>query len=206
MSIFLERFVLAICATVFVALVILNAMKLDAIQRVMIGAIVVLVAGFAAYTANSQKRAEKAASPAAPTDSLNASQVGVPYSTIIKVIKVGDYEDFSWGPWKLRVTVSGIKNDVIPTRFSTVSPERVEQAVIYVDTGGGIVYGGDETTHVKTNVFSVPTKEGDWDENRAIYFYSPRDQYIRFFCLVVDHINSPANEVTVKATFLYYER
>jgi hypothetical protein len=228
MPVFLERFVLAVCAAAFISIAVLNLMKLDLTQRGLIAVILVLIAAFASYTVHNRKEEPRVEQKVEPKEGPKEEQktmeskpstlpgslppvgpsvpihVTGPYFKSTAIIRVGAHQDFvRRGGSRIRVAVKGITIEALPSSsFSAGKP--TEQVVLAVDTGGGLIYGGNETTYVSVNEYRVPAKFSNNDEPRALYFFHPSENSFRFFCLIIDHINSPAAEVTVDAYFSEY--
>lgn len=70
-------------------------------------------------------------------------------------------------------------------------------AEISVDTGGGIVYGGDYVIESGVNQFKIPAKKSQVEEQYSIYSFSTDRDYFSFLRIYVEHINPHAKEVTV---------
>lgn len=64
MNVFLERFVLASLAAGFIAVVLTNPMKFDAVQRVTLGVAIIALAAFAAQTLNKSRAVQMTPSDA----------------------------------------------------------------------------------------------------------------------------------------------
>jgi hypothetical protein len=116
-----------------------------------------------------------AASNSEPPDQNAPIQVGDGYAHKRTVIQVGAYRDFAWGVAKVRVLVKGITTEKLPQSATRYSSSPVEQADIAVETGGGLVYGADETTYVNVNEYRVPEEFGNYDKTRAVYYFHPSE-------------------------------
>jgi hypothetical protein len=113
-------------------------------------------------------------------------------------VQVGGYQDFQWRSEKIRVDLKEIVKDKVPSGFDA---REVDQAAIYVDTSGGLVYGGPETTQQSTNQFSVPVLNQNEEEPRSIYWFHIGDHYFEFCRIVVDHIDRVSGRVTMRIFF-----
>jgi len=184
-------------------------MKLDTTQRILLGACLIAGAAFSAYTVSTvQKPAPAPQVGPAPTASSDSGtkdvtppvQVVGTYFEKTFVVRVGAYQDFMWGGTKIRVDVREIAKQNVPSRYG--SPKEEQQATIHVDTGGGLVYGGEESTRVGVNEYRIPVATDTYEEPRAVYLFSISPSYFRFLCFRADHINPTTNEVTLKASFV----
>src|SRR5437867_1207275 len=82
---FVERFLLAILATVFVGLVVLNPLKFDWTQRITLGGCIVLGAYFVAHTALRMKETPKAVEATEPTDVALRVRISALISEAVKI-------------------------------------------------------------------------------------------------------------------------
>jgi hypothetical protein len=72
-------------------------------------------------------------------------------------------------------------------------------AVVYISTGGGLVFGGERTTRVSTNCYYLPLNPIDpTKEPYSVYFHHFSDQYVHSFSLYLEHVNPHSSVVTVK--------
>ncbi len=112
---------------------------------------------------------------------------------------MGNYQDFTWDSRRIRISLLDIVHAKIhdPQHFLADA----DQAKLHVDDGGGVLSGGEETTHVATNEFLVPQRESADEETKCVYFFYTHEDGMRFFRLLVDHINPAAKEVTFNAVF-----
>lgn len=81
MSVFLERFVLAVFATALISLVVINVLNFDWTQRTTLGVCLVAGAYFAAYTVHKQREAIPA-----PSASSTAAQSDIALRTRISAL------------------------------------------------------------------------------------------------------------------------
>jgi hypothetical protein len=79
MNVFLERFVLASLAAGFIAVALTNPMHFDAVPRVTLGIVILVLAAFAAYALNKTRTAEKTANT--PPNEAAAVHPKAPEST-----------------------------------------------------------------------------------------------------------------------------
>jgi hypothetical protein len=127
-------------------------------------------------------------------------EISGPYATKTFRISVGNYQDFRWESRKMRVALLDIVHHArIPDPQHVLS--EADQAKVQVDNDGALVDGGEETTHVGINEFLVPQKESADESTKCVYYFYTHESGMRFFRLVVDHINPAAKEVTFNVVF-----
>jgi hypothetical protein len=215
MPVFLERFVLGICATAFIT-VLVNPMKFGLSERLLLGVLILAVAGVSSYTVQKDKVKENppaqnppgvqnTSTTQTPPPVVNVSaQVTVPIQVAgdhfqkVFVVRVGGYQDFMWSS-KIRIEIKALKHMKPPGR-SVLGGDQ-DHAEIYVSSEGGLVYGGEETTRTGVNKYLVPVKFTE-QETRSVFFFHTADGYFRFFRVLVDHINVTTGEVTLDACFV----
>jgi hypothetical protein len=218
MPVFLERFLIPLCAAALIGVVVINPMKLGSTFRGVLVVIIIAVAMGASIVVHKWRSPDNPHVqnapggqniPAVQTVSLVANtppQPAVPITVSepafqrVFVVRVGGYQDFTWGSTKIRIEVKAIKRTTPPGR-AVVGGEQ-DHAHIYVSTGGGLVYGGEETTREGVNEFLVPVKQFREEEPRCVLFFHTADNYYRFFRVFVDHINATSSEVTLDACFV----
>jgi len=120
------------------------------------------------------------------------------FLTTIK-ITAGDYRDFLWKSRKVRITVTEIVKETF--NFHSIGKKESYGAVIYIDTGGGIVYGGEESKYVEVNKYLVPKKLFQDQEPCSIYSFYITEDYFSFFRVFIEHINPNAGQVTLSIFF-----
>jgi hypothetical protein len=119
-------------------------------------------------------------------------------------IHVGGYQDFVKRFGTHSYTVRFDLKQIVEAKIPTESfPKDIDQAIIYTNTGGGLVYGGAETTARTTNEFSVPEVIDNINqEPRSVYWFHARDDSFEFCRLIVDHIDRNSGTVTMSVFFL----
>jgi hypothetical protein len=217
MPVFLERFLIPLCAAALIGVVVINPMKLGLPLRGLLVGIIIPVAMGASYAVHKWRSPENPPvqnlppvqntppvqnfSPVATTtaQTIVPIQVSEPLFQRVFVVRVGGYQDFTWSLSKIRIEVRGIKRGIPPQRLAYGGEQ--DQAHIHISTGGGLVYGGEETTREGVNEFLVPVKFHE-EEPRSVFFFHTADNYCRFFRVFVDHINASTGEVTLDACFV----
>lgn len=210
METFLELLLIPSAVGLLIALI--DVPKLGKSARLYLGVISIVVALGAAVgvyyfrEAKSHLPVESVPSISPAAKNAGPSPIDVTKDFDIKtvVVRKGGYQDFQWGSTKIRVNLLNITEHRVPNALESSAPP---QAVVLMDTEGGLVYGGPETTYVKTNTYDVPEGISE-DEPRSMYFYNTSARYFSFrFCaLSVDHINQEAGEVTFRVVFVEHER
>lgn len=122
---------------------------------------------------------------------------GNPYLAKVK-IGVGDYKQFEWGSHSVKISVM----DIIKENFKTVVGEmEVFGVELDIDTGGGLIYGGKCTKESGVNRYKVPAIVSNFEEAYSLYFYHSDKNYLKFFRVFVEHINTHAKEITLNVFF-----
>jgi hypothetical protein len=62
-------------------------------------------------------------------------------------------------------------------------------AELYVDVGGGLVYGGPGTKRTATNGYFVPLTRGTNPEHCSLYYMHYTPEHVHGFSIRIDHIN-----------------
>lgn len=211
MPVFLERFLIPLCAAALIGVVVINPMKLGLPLRGLLVGIIIPVAMGASHAVHKWRSPENPPVQYllpvqnVPPVATTAAQAIVPIQisgTVFQkvfVVRVGGYQDFMWSSSKIRIEVRGIKRSTPPQRLAVGGEQ--DQAHVYMSTGGGLVYGGEETTREGVNEFLVPVKFSE-EEPRSVFFFHSADNYFRFFRVFVDHINASTGEVTLDACFV----
>jgi hypothetical protein len=228
MPVFLERFLIPLCATALIGVVVLNPMKLELRPRVLLVVLILSIAGTASWAVQKVHKVHSSHNPT--VQNVLAAQAVAPvhepspiprFSPVVSptphavipikvsgthfqkmfVVAVGGYQDFTWN-WKIRVEIRGIKRATPPKRLALGGEQ--DHAHIYVSASGGLVYGGEETTREGVNEFLVPISSSE-EEARCIFFFHAKDEYFRFFRVLVDHIDPITGEVTLDACFVRFD-
>jgi hypothetical protein len=72
-------------------------------------------------------------------------------------------------------------------------------AVLYVNTGGGLVFGGEKVTKISTNCYYLPLEPiENLKEPYSIYFHHFRDRFLSSPAIYLEHINPHSGVVTIK--------
>jgi len=120
-----------------------------------------------------------------------------PYLTKAK-IKVGDYQEFKWGDSSIKISVMDIVNEP----FKTIAGEQQALGVeLGVDSGGGLVYGGNCTKEFGVNKYKAPQIFSNFEEPYSLYFFHTGEKYCKLFRVLVEHINPRSEEVTLNIFF-----
>ncbi|MDP2983324.1 MAG: hypothetical protein Q8O92_08345 [Candidatus Latescibacter sp.] len=115
-------------------------------------------------------------------------------------ISEGDYQEFIWGATTVRISIT----EIVKTDFEFLSNKVAKDllgAIIYVSTGGGIVYGGKYCKETGVNQFLVPQKKFDDEVPYSVYNFCVSKDSFRFFRLFIDHVNQHNRQVTLDIFF-----
>lgn len=109
-------------------------------------------------------------------------------------IPVGNFQEVD----RVRIEVREIHK-----RMSTYARQEEYGAVLFVNTGGGLIWGGEKVTKVSTNCYYLPLDSIDnLKEPYSVYFWVFSDQhspFFSFFTVYLEHINPVSGVVTMKA-------
>lgn len=105
-------------------------------------------------------------------------------------IPVGDFKEFDG----IRIEVRELRDNVNPE-----AGELNDGAVLYIDSGGGLVYGGNRTTEIETNCYYLPITRFKQKEPYSLYFHHFSKTYVHFLSIYLEHINPHSAMVTIKA-------
>jgi hypothetical protein len=115
------------------------------------------------------------------------------FYNIIK-IHAGDYRDFIDDYKKIRIEVK----DIITDNFEGFLGKNEKYGVIiHIDTGGGLVFGGEYSKRIGTNEYAIPQKATSDEEPYSIYRFYTTESYFNFLRVFVEHINPKSQEVTL---------
>ena len=200
LTIFLVGFVLLVSGGILVSLV--NPLRWSKNLRVSVRIACIVVALLASYLAYRFNPAPASmVNVQTPYIDPNAPiEISSEYTARSFRLTPGAYQDFKWGLESVRIELIELTQAKIPNDMH-FEPYAVDQAIIHVNYGGGIVYGGEQTSKVDINKYSVPEQIANEDEPRSIHFFRTHEKFLRFFRLVVNHINPTSKEVTLNAVF-----
>lgn len=142
---------------------------------------------------NSQGNINKDGSDQTPLTVVRAN----PYLVKIK-FKLGDYKEFEWDRSLVKISFLGIVNE----NFKTVVGDKQTLGVeLQVDSGGGLIYGGEYTKKSDVNQYKVPLIISHYEEPYSLYFYHTGEKYCRFFRVFAEHINPHSEEAILNIFF-----
>jgi hypothetical protein len=134
-----------------------------------------------------------------PTAALPGKPV-FDYQYLTPTIKVGSYHAVGEELGMRRITAISIKEE-------DVLSAQIAGAEIEV-TGSGVFFsGGERTTQIKDKRFVLPAHSRAMkSENFSIFEFIYGDSDFSFVALSVDHINIPAQEVTLAVCLMKYRK
>ncbi|MGD0552840.1 MAG: hypothetical protein ABSB25_09330 [Sedimentisphaerales bacterium] len=140
-----------------------------------------------------------------PKDTNQDNERQVPV-TIIKTnpclikakIKVGDYQEFKWGDSSIKISVMDIVNEPFKT---IVGEQQVLGVELGIDSGGGLVYGGNYTKESGVNKYKAPQVFSNHEEPYSLYFFHTWEKHCKLFRVLVEHINPRSEDVTLNIFF-----
>jgi hypothetical protein len=80
--------------------------------------------------------------------------------------------------------------------------EREHGAVLYVDSGGGLIYGGRRCVEISTNCYYLPVTTFPNKEPYSIYFCHFSDDYATLLATHLEHINPISGIITLKTVHM----
>jgi hypothetical protein len=116
------------------------------------------------------------------------------FLTIIK-IPIGDYRDFIRDDNKIRIEVKELIKDNFEVDYGFA--KEIHGVIIYMDVGGGLVYGGRYSKHIGTNEYAIPKIQSTNQEPYSIYRFYVVEHYFNFLRVYIEHINLSSQEVTL---------
>lgn len=133
--------------------------------------------------------------PTAPMGSQGLQTAPLSFLGTVKLftseISVGNFQHFG----KVKIDVREIRKHILKR-----PGEGDYGAVLYVDTGGGLVWGGEGVTKINVNCYYLPLNPIAGDkEPYSVYFHHFTDQHFSAFAIYLEHINPHSGVVTMKA-------
>ena len=109
-------------------------------------------------------------------------------------IKEGDFIDIPWRHKNYRITLKNIIEKEFQLRYFNSANLGVE---LHVDSGGGLVNGGEYAESTGVNQYIIPLKNISDEELYSIYSHSVYEGSLSFFRCYVSHINLFSREATL---------
>ena len=109
-------------------------------------------------------------------------------------IKEGDFVDIPWSPSPYRISLKNIVSDKFNLKYSNNVNIGAE---LYINCGGGLVYGGEYAKESDINQWIIPLNESSHEEPYSIYSHFVYKGSLSFFRCYASHINSHSREVTL---------
>ena len=109
-------------------------------------------------------------------------------------IKEGDFIDIPWSPNPYRISLKNIVSDEFNLKyFRSVNIG----AELYINRGGGLVYGGEYAKESGVNQWIIPLNASSEEEPYSIYSHFVYKGSLSFFRCYISYINSHSREVTL---------
>lgn len=103
-------------------------------------------------------------------------------------IRKGDYHSVKASYRTIRIEVTDIRMAPISDKFGMHTKDKLA-VELYVNLGGGVLYGGTSTVFVDVNKFLVPCLEFE-EGAESLFFFLNKDSYCSFMRISVTHINA----------------
>ncbi len=134
--------------------------------------------------------------PISPAAAIPEQETPLSFPATVRLvtlkIPVGSVQEFA----KTKIEVREIRKHL------SKSGEGEYGAVLYVNTGGGLIWGGESVTKISTNCYYLPLSEFDTKVPYSIYScrFSNEPLFSSFssFSLYLEHINPHSGVVTMK--------
>ena len=105
-------------------------------------------------------------------------------------LRVGDFWQFP--DLDIKIEVRSVRENT-----QRRHDEEAYGAELLVNTGGGLVFGGERAIQITTNCFYLAVTKFKDREPWSVYFWYLSNEYARFFAAYLDHINPHTGVVTI---------
>jgi hypothetical protein len=132
--------------------------------------------------------------------SIPAHQVNpIPFPATVSLftyeVPVGNVQDVG----KTRIEVREIRKNKSSDSLQRVG-EGEYGAVLYMISGGGVIWGGERVTEISTNCYYLPLNPmQSVKEPYSIYYHHFGENFLFSFAVYLEHINPHSGIVTMKA-------
>jgi hypothetical protein len=116
------------------------------------------------------------------------------------ILNLGNYFDLKTKYRTIRITFKDIVEKDFNSR-GTVKKELAAQ--LHVSTGGGIVFGGEETIQHDINEYLVPVKTFEAEEPRSVFYFYTTEIQSAFFRVFLEHLNQHTKQAEVNIVYLH---